>query len=70
MPSVAVRRETSPTNRSYARTRSTSAGTRRLPCFHEQIDLVPAVEADAETAVLQNLVHLGEGRTQPSKTRR
>lgn len=37
----------------------------RLPCLHEQIHLVPSIEAYAKAAVLQNAVHLVEaGRRQ------
>src|SRR5690606_3515853 len=37
---------------------SDNAETCRLPCVHEQIDLVPAVKRYGETSILQNTVHL------------
>jgi hypothetical protein len=35
------------------------------PCAHEQVDLVPAVEADAKRIAFQDTVHLRESGPEP-----
>src|SRR3546814_10906283 len=40
--------------------------TRRFPCLEKQVDLVPAVKADAQAPIFQNAVHLIERWLKPT----
>ena len=43
-----------------------NAEARRAPRGHEEIDFVPAVEADAEAFVFQDAIHFCKGRLEPA----